>query len=285
MALSGRSMRLTLYWILGLGVIGLTIINWRLELFKVAFLSIRIYDLVDILAVSFVLFKLYQIFRGSRAAQMLVGMVILIFLSIIVRFTELTGMTWLLSNLSTVWVIAFVILFQPELRRILIYVGQNPLIRFLFRVRGIHIIDEVVNALVTIQHRGWGALIVIQGDVGLRHIKEKGVQINAQVTADLLISLFNPTSPLHDGAVIIHNDMIENAKCILPLSDEPAGSRMKLGTRHLAALGLSEESDALILVVSEETHAMSYAFKGSMKRGLDDIQLRKAIQSLVYAQS
>lgn len=285
MAITVRSVRITLYWIFGLVFTGFVIMNWRFELLKFAFISVRVYDLVDILAVSFVLYKLYQIFRGSRAAQMLIGMVILIFLSIIVRFTELSGMTWLLSNLSTVWVIAFVILFQPELRRILIYVGQNPLIRFLFRVRGIQIVDEVVNAIVLIQKRGWGALIVIQGDVGLRHIKEKGVDINARVTAELLVSIFNPTSPLHDGAVIIHNDMIDTAKCILPLSEEPAGARMKLGTRHLAALGLSEESDALVLVVSEETHAISYAFKGVMKRGLDDIQLKKAIQSLVYAQS
>ncbi|MCF7801041.1 MAG: diadenylate cyclase CdaA [Candidatus Marinimicrobia bacterium] len=256
-----------------------------MELLKFAFISIRVYDLVDILAVSFVLYKLYQIFKGSRAAQMLIGMVILIFLSIIVRFTELSGMTWLLSNLSTVWVIAFVILFQPELRRILIYVGQNPLIRFLFRVRGVQTVDEIVSGILMIQKRGWGALIVIQGDVGLRHIKEKGVDINAEVTAELLVSLFNPTSPLHDGAVIVHNEMIDTAKCILPLSEEPAGSRMKLGTRHLAALGLSEESDALVLVVSEETHAISYAYKGVMKRGLDEIQLKKAIQNLIYAQS
>lgn len=283
--MNSRSVRITLYWILGLLLTGFIIMNWRLELLKFAFISIRVYDLVDILAVSFVLYKLYQIFKGSRAAQMLIGMVILIFLSIIVRFTELSGMTWLLSNLSTVWVIAFVILFQPELRRILIYVGQNPLIRFLFRVRGVQTVDEIVNGIFMIQKRGWGALIVIQGDVGLRHIKEKGVDINAQVTAELLVSLFNPTSPLHDGAVIVHNEMIDTAKCILPLSEEPAGSRMKLGTRHLAALGLSEESDALILVVSEETHAISYAHKGVMKRGLDEIQLKKAIQSLIYAQS
>lgn len=285
MTINPRSVRITLYWILGLVTTVFIIMNWRLELLKFAFISIRVYDLVDIVAVSFVLFKLYQIFKGSRAAQMLIGMVILIFLSIIVRFTELSGMTWLLSNLSTVWVIAFVILFQPELRRILIYVGQNPLIRFLFRVRSVETVDEMVNAILMVQKRGWGALIVIQGDVGLRHIKEKGVDINAQVTAELLVSLFNPTSPLHDGAVIIHNDMIDTAKCILPLSEEPAGSRMKLGTRHLAALGLSEESDALILVVSEETHAISYAYKGVMKRGLDEIQLKKAIQSLIYAQS
>ncbi len=266
----------------GLVVGSIAIYFWRFELFSIAFLSVRVYDVVDILAVAFVLYSLYRIFRGTRAAQLLSGILILILLSVIVRWAELHGMTWLLSNLSTVWVIAVVILFQPELRRILIYLGQNPFVRYLFRVKNLAMVDEVINAVAVFQERRWGMLVVLEGEVGLKHIKEKSVSINARVSADLLVSIFNPTSPLHDGAVIISHELIESAKCILPLSEEPQGARMKLGTRHLAALGLSEETDAHVLVVSEETGTLSHVYNGIMKRGLDEIQLRKVLNNLNF---
>lgn len=266
---------------IGLAIAAVVVYFWRFEIVKFSFLSIRVSDLVDIFAVSLVLYGLYKIFRGTRAAQLLTGMLILILLTVLVRFTELQGMSWILENLSTVWVIALVILFQPELRRILIYLGQNQLIRSIFRVSGMQIIDEIIEAVLTFQEKGWGALIVIEGDVGLKHIKEKAATINARVSAELLVSIFNPSSPLHDGAVVINHELIESAKCILPLSEEPQGARMRLGTRHLAALGLSEESDAHILVVSEETGTLSYVTQGSMKRGLDDVQLRGVLNKLI----
>ncbi|MBT4035814.1 MAG: TIGR00159 family protein [Candidatus Marinimicrobia bacterium] len=262
-------------------VASVTVYFWRYELFSLAFLSVRVYDVVDILAVSFVLYSLYKIFRGTRAAQLLSGILILILLSVIVRWAELHGMSWLLSNLSTVWVIAVVILFQPELRRILIYLGQIPVVRYLFRVKNLAMVGEISDAVVICQERKWGMLIVMEGEVGLKHIKEKSASINARVSAELLVSIFNPTSPLHDGAVIISHEVIESAKCILPLSEEPQGARMKLGTRHLAALGLSEETDAHILVVSEETGTLSHVHNGVMKRGLDEIQLRKVLNNLI----
>ena len=270
-----------LFIILGLLVAIVTVYFWRYELFSLAFLSVRVYDVVDILAVSFVLYSLYKIFKGTRAAQLLSGILILILLSVIVRWAELHGMSWLLSNLSTVWVIAVVILFQPELRRILIYLGQIPVVRYLFRVKNLAMVGEISEAVVICQERKWGMLIVMEGEVGLKHIKEKSASINARVSAELLVSIFNPTSPLHDGAVISSHEVIESAKCILPLSEEPQGARMKLGTRHLAALGLSEESDAHILVVSEETGTLSHVHNGVMKRGLDEIQLRKVLNNLI----
>ncbi|NQV30587.1 MAG: TIGR00159 family protein [Candidatus Marinimicrobia bacterium] len=264
-------------------LVGSVVLNfWRYELFSIAFLSVRVYDVVDILSVAFVLYSLYRIFKGTRAAQLLSGILILILLSVIVRWAELHGMSWLLSNLSTVWVIAVVILFQPELRRILIYLGQNPFVRYLFRVKNLAMVDEVISAVSICQERKWGMLIVMEGEVGLKHIKEKSTSINARVSSELLVSIFNPTSPLHDGAVIISHELIESAKCILPLSDEPQSVRMKLGTRHLAALGLSEETDAHILVVSEETGTLSHVYNGIMKRGLDHIQLHKVLNSLNF---
>lgn len=270
-----------LYSLLGVLATAVIIYFWRFELFSVAFLSVRVYDLVDILAVSFVLYSLYKIFKGTRAAQLLSGILILILLSVLVRWAELHGMSWLLSNLSTVWVIAVVILFQPELRRILIYLGQNPFVRYLFRTKNLEIVDEIIEAILTCQERKWGMLLVMEREVGLKHIKEKSANINARVSAELLVSIFNPTSPLHDGAVIISHEVIDAAKCILPLSEEAHGTRMKLGTRHLAALGLSEETDAHILVVSEETGSVSHVHNGIMKRGLDEIQLRKLLNNLI----
>ena len=267
--------------VLGLLITTVTGYFWRYELFSLAFLSVRVYDVVDILAVSFVLYSLYKVFKGTRAAQLLSGILILILLSVLVRWAELHGMSWLLSNLSTVWVIAVVILFQPELRRILIYLGQNPFVRYLFRVKNLAMVGEISDAILTCQERKWGMLIVMEGEVGLKHIKEKSASINARVSAELLVSIFNPTSPLHDGAVIINHEVIESAKCILPLSEEPQGVRMKLGTRHLAALGLSEETDAHILVVSEETGTLSHVYNGVMKRGLDEVQLQKVLNNLI----
>ncbi|MBL7026208.1 MAG: TIGR00159 family protein [Candidatus Marinimicrobia bacterium] len=267
--------------VLGLLITTVTGYFWRYELFSLAFLSVRVYDVVDILAVSFVLYSLYKVFKGTRAAQLLSGILILILLSVLVRWAELHGMSWLLSNLSTVWVIAVVILFQPELRRILIYLGQNPFVRYLFRVKNLAMVGEISEAILTCQERKWGMLIVMEGEVGLKHIKEKSASINARVSAELLVSIFNPTSPLHDGAVIINHEVIESAKCILPLSEEPQGVRMKLGTRHLAALGLSEETDAHILVVSEETGTLSHVYNGVMKRGLDEVQLQKVLNNLI----
>ncbi len=265
---------------LGLLVTVVMVYFWRYELFSIAFLSVRVYDVVDVLSVSFVLYSLYKIFKGTRAAQLLSGILILILLSVIVRWSELHGMSWLMSNLSTVWLIAVVILFQPELRRILIYLGQIPVVRYLFRVKNLAMVSEITDAVMVCQERKWGMLIVMEGEVGLKHIKEKSASINARVSADLLVSIFNPTSPLHDGAVIINHEVIDAAKCILPLSEEPQGVRMKLGTRHLAALGISEETDAHVLVVSEETGTLSHVHNGVMKRGLDEIQLRKVLNNL-----
>jgi|FLOH01.1.fsa_nt_gi diadenylate cyclase len=263
----------------GLGFIALLFIGyfWRTEIIHIGFLSIRVYDFVDIIAVAAVLYKMYLIFEGTRAAQMMIGMLILFLLSVLVRALELNGMTWLMSNLSTVWVIAFVIIFQPEMRRMLIHIGQIPLVKYLLKVEGIHAIDNIIDGMKACQAKRWGALIVLEREVGLRNLKEKAIAVNAPVSAELLVSIFNPTSPMHDGAVIINDDMIDVAKAILPLSEEPSGFRMKIGTRHLAAIGLSEETDALILVVSEETGTMSYANNGVMKRGLDEIQLRQIL--------
>ena len=205
-----------------------------MELFKIGFLTVSLIDVVDVLAVSFIFYKLYQALSGSRAAQMMIGLAVILMVSVIVQFLNMSGMAWLIENIRTVWVIAFVILFQPELRRILLTLGQSRLARKLFQVEGIRAIDTVIETVFELSKRRYGGLIVIQRDAGLKSIVENGVRLNARAAPELLVSIFNPQSPLHDGAVVISGETIEAAKCILPLSENPTIDK-RMGTRHLAA--------------------------------------------------
>lgn len=255
-----------------------------MELFSIGFISVTLIDIIDILAVAWLFYQLYLIFRGTRAVQMLVGLIGIILASFIFQALNFSGMTWLLKNIQTVWVIAFVILFQPELRRVLIYIGQNRLFQKIIPSQVTKTVDEVVNAAIDLSKRQWGGLIVMQQDTGLKSIIEKGVLVKSNVTSSLIVSIFNPSSPLHDGAIIIHNDTIEAAKCILPLS-ERLEIDPNLGTRHLAALGLSEESDAMTIVVSEETGRISLAHQGILNRSLDEDMLRAKLSKTLISES
>ena len=186
------------------------------------------------------------------------------------------GISWIFENLRTVWLVAFVIIFQPELRRLLIYIGQSPVVRFFFKVSGSKVIDVVVEATKILQERGYGALIVMVRETGLKLTVETGVRLQAEVSTPLLLSIFNPRAPLHDGAVVIQNDIIEAARCILPLA-EIERAHAELGTRHRAALGVSEESDAMAIVVSEETGKISIAIDGKLRTDLSEEELKKIL--------
>lgn len=230
-------------------------------------------DVVDIIVMSYILFKVYIFIRGSRGVQMLVGLIIILLFSAITPVLQLRGISWIFQNLRTIWLVAFVILFQPELRRILISVGQSRIIRYFVKTSGNRVIDEVVEATEQLQQRGYGALLVMGREAGMKNVTESGVRLQAEVSAALLVSIFNPRSPLHDGAAIIQNDLIDSARCILPLT-ENADADATLGTRHRAAIGLSEESDAMIIVVSEETGRISLAENGALKYDISLEQLR-----------
>lgn len=245
-------------------------------LFKIAFIRFTIIDLLDVLAITYILYKLYFFVRGSRAAQMTVGFILILIASVIAPMLNMSGLTWIFRNLRTVWLLAFVVLFQPELRRLLIRLGQSQVIRFFVKVQENRTVEEVAKAAFELSKRGLGALIVLARDMGLKAIIETGVPIRAEVSVPLLVSIFNLRSPLHDGAVVIQNDVIEAAKCLLPLSQNP-DIDPSLGTRHRAALGLSEESDAVIVVVSEETGSVSVAMDGQLIRNLDYEKLRKVL--------
>ena len=256
-----------------------------MTLFKIGFLTVTLIDLVDLLLVSWLFYKVYIYFKGTRAGQMLAGLVILMLASFLFNAFGFSASSWLVNQFQTVWVVAFVILFQPELRRLLIYVGQTRFFQRIFRVGTSRTILSIIEASMQLQERHWGGLIVIQKETGLRSYKEQGTQLKAEVTAPLLVSIFNPSSPLHDGAVIIQNDIIDAAACILPLTE----SKMidpEMGTRHRAALGISEETDAIVVLISEEKARISVAEDGRFSHiGIDEVGLQKFLNDKMFISS
>ena len=254
-------------------------------LFQIGFLTITLIDLIDLLLVSWLFFKVYIYFKGTRAGQMLAGLIFLMLSSFLFNAFGLSASSWLVNQFQTVWVVAFVILFQPELRRLLIYVGQTRFFQRIFRVGTSRTILSIVEASVQLQERDWGGLIVIQRETGLRSYKEQGTQLKAEVTAPLLVSIFNPTSPLHDGAVIIQNDIIDAAACILPLT-ESSMIDPEMGTRHRAALGITEETDAIVVLISEEKSRISVVEDGRIAHiSVDEIGLRKYLNARMFIAS
>ncbi len=248
-------------------------------LFKIGFLPVTIIDVVDIIIVTALFFELYQFLKGSVAVRMFMGLLVIIFISIIGELLSMSALTWIMSSLKTVWVLAFVIVFQPELRRLLIYLGQSRLIRKFVKVGEFRFIDDIVDATMELSKKNFGSLIVLLRDMNLKSIVDTGISLQAQVSKQLISSIFNPRSPLHDGALVIRNDIALAAKTVLPLSQNPELDPA-LGTRHRAALGLSEQSDAFVIVVSEETGMISYAENGKLVRGLTEHLLKKKLDEL-----
>jgi len=230
-------------------------------------------DALDIIIVTFLLYRLFTMIRGTRAAHMFFGLIVLFILSVFAQWFNLIAINWLISSLRTVWVIAFVIIFQPELRRALANMGQNRFLGRFVRVSETGVIPVIVKAAGQLAEKKIGGLIVLEKDMGLKNYVETGTSIDAKVTAELIGTIFTPPSPLHDGAMIIQNDRVVAAGCILPLTQDPRVAR-HLGTRHRAALGLSEETDAIIIVISEETGTIGYADRGKLHRKIDTNTLR-----------
>ena len=235
-------------------------------------------DIIDILIVAFLFYRLFAMIKGTRASQMFVGLIFIVFASIVAQWFRLNALNWIIGSLQTVWVILFVILFQPELRALLTHIGQNRLVRALIRVEEYGVVSEAIKAVEEMSKERRGAIIVFERDMGLRNYVETGTRLDASVTAELLETIFTPHSPLHDGAVVIRGDQIIAAGCILPLS-QTGGLSPLLGTRHRAALGLAEETDAAVLVVSEETGAISLSTEGKLIRGLREEMLRQRLLS------
>lgn len=237
-------------------------------------------EVVDVIAIAFILYQLLRLVRGTQATQLIVGLVVLGMIGLAATQLNLILLGWLFRNAAPIAVLAIVILFQPELRRILDQVGRighlgRPLSAFnpqLFN----RSVAEAIRAAERLASRRIGALIAFERDVGLEDYAATGVRINGELSAEFLQSLFFPNSPLHDGAVIVRGNTILAAGCLLPLADE-ATVRDRLGTRHRAAIGLSLASDALILVVSEETGGISVVENGRIMRNLDPDGLRRRL--------
>jgi len=256
-------------------------VTWLTELLQRPSLAVEWWDLLDIAIVSFLVYEMLLLIRGTRAAQMAAGAGLLIGLFFLSRWLHLETVNWLIRNLAGYVVFAVIVLFQADIRRALTHFGRAPFFRYLGRSGEAEedIVEELVVAATTLAARRIGAIVVLEREIGLRNYIEGGIPLDATVTYDLLASIFQPGSPLHDGAVIVQNDRIAAAACFLPLSVNPRLSK-DLGTRHRAALGLTEENDAVAMVVSEETGSISLVVNGDIERGLTGDRLRTSLRSL-----
>ena len=237
-------------------------------------------DLVDILLVSTLFYQVYRMMKGTRAIPMFVGMLLLFFVYVVVQLLDLTLVSLIFREFTTVWAIAIVILFQPELRRFLIQMGNSPIFSRIFQIRSSGLYETVAEAAQDLSKRQYGGLFVLIRDVGLRAIQETGVKLQAELTKETLVTIVFPRTPLHDGAVMISGSIIQAAKCLLPLSTNP-NLDVTMGTRHRAAIGVTEESDAVVVVVSEETGAISLAVDGKLNPVHDPAKLAQTLQNLM----
>ncbi|HEX7723796.1 MAG TPA: diadenylate cyclase CdaA [Pyrinomonadaceae bacterium] len=236
-------------------------------------------SLADVVLVFFVVYGVLKLLRGTRAAPMAAAIGVFAFLYWLAVYEGLTTLEFVLRGALLYIGVAIIVLFQTEIRQALITFGNRFRVPFTRRHRGQFgrsIYDEIVLAATTLASTKTGALIVIERNVGLKGIVDAGVSLDAELGYDLIVSIFNPASPLHDGAVIVRGDRIAAASCFLPLSVNPLTAK-ELGTRHRAALGITEDSDAVAIVVSEETGLVSFVRRGRIKRALDATRLRAAI--------
>lgn len=248
---------------------------------------IRISDIVDIVIVAVLIYQLLKMIKETRALQLVKGIAIIFVVMQISAWTNLTSINYILKSVMQVGLFSIVVIFQPELRTMLERMGRSKVGKII-NLNGNQaedmqydkVINEIVTAAVNLSKTKTGALMVLEREIKLGDITNSGTILNAEVTSSLLENIFVPNTPLHDGAVIIRGDKIHTAGCLLPLTSNVNLSR-ELGTRHRAALGMSEASDAMIIIVSEETGKISYALNGNLTRNLNDGTLKNAIERVL----
>ncbi len=241
-------------------------------------------DLIDIAVVTILIYNLLLLIRGTRAVQMLLGLLLIFAVYQIAKFAHLRTLETIIANFFLFLPFAVIVLFQDQIRKGLANIGRNPLFSRSARGLGETSFHEVELAASTLASRRIGALIVFERLEGLRNFVENGIRLDARISFDLLVNIFTPDTPLHDGAVIIQGHRVAAASCFLPLSANPELSR-EIGSRHRAALGISEETDAVAVVVSEETGHVSLAIDGRLERNLDSNALRAALNRYLVTEN
>jgi diadenylate cyclase len=242
------------------------------------------WDLLDLAIVSLILYEVLKAIRGTRAVQMAIGSAVFVIVFYLSQWGQLETVNWLVRNVASYVVFAMIVLFQADIRRALAHLGRGPFFRYFLGTESAdEAIEELVVAATLLGSHRIGAIIVIERQIGLRNYIEGGIPLDAILTNDQLVSIFQLDSPLHDGAVIVQHDRVAAAGCFLPLTVAPELSRT-LGTRHRAAIGLTEENDAVAIVVSEETGIISLALDGRIERELSGDQLRTRLHQLLRSQ-
>jgi diadenylate cyclase len=243
---------------------------------------LRWQDFLDIGIITFLVYRSLQIVRGSRAMQMIIGLAVILVAYVSSRALGLLTLNWILDNFLASIILVIIVIFQSDIRRALTQVGSAPLFGAAERVvqRSEDIIDEVAQASMALTDRHVGALIVIEREVGLNEYMEIGTRLDARVSRELVESVFLPHSPIHDGALVIQKGRVTAVRCLLPLSTNP-NLRKTWGTRHRAALGVTEETDAVAIVVSEQEGAAALVVGGNVTENIDGTRLRSALRDLL----
>jgi diadenylate cyclase len=238
-------------------------------------------DFADVVVLAVMIYEVLKLIRGTRAVQMALGAGVVVGIFYGSRWAHLETVNWLIRTLLGYIVFAIIVLFQSDIRRALAHLGRAPFFRYFAKEESAEeSIEELVVAASMLSAQQIGAIIAIERQIGLRNYIEGGISLDAVLTYDLLLSIFQPSSPLHDGAVIVQNDRVAAAACFLPLTVNPKLSK-ELGSRHRAAIGLTEENDSVAIVVSEETGAISIIAEGQIDRGIQPDDLRRRLRSLV----
>jgi len=243
------------------------------------FTQLRWQDALDIGIIAFVVYRLIHMVRGTRAMQMIIGLVVVLLGYLTSQMLGLFTLTWMLDNFLGSIILVIIVIFQSDIRRALTQVGTAPLFGATDRIERGQVLEEVTKAVVALASRRVGALIVLEREVGLNEYIEVGTRLDARVTRELVESVFMPHSPMHDGALVIQKGRATAARCFLPLSVDPNLSRA-LGTRHRAAVGLTEETDAVAIVISEEQGSISLVAEGKVTQDLDGPQMRSSLERL-----
>ena len=247
-----------------------------MQLFQIDFLSFRLIDLIDIIIVALIIYQLLALMKGTRAAQMVTGLVLIFIVAFIAFWFQLEGLSWLFSNLATVGFIVLVIVFQPELRAVLARMGHTRIFQYFIKVEERKSVEEISRATIRLSELRYGGLLIIERTVGLKNYIETGKKLNAQVSSEIITTLFTPYTPLHDGAVVVSGEIIAAAACTLPLTQNPRYRKL-YGMRHKAAIGITEVSDAIAVVVSEETGGISICYKGYMEKNIDRAEFKQRL--------